>query len=307
MRRRGKILVIRGGAIGDFILTLPVLAALRNQFPDTHLEVLGYPHIAKIAQLAECADAVRAIEARPLAQFFAKNGDLDPAWIDYFAGFNIVLSYLYDPDNIFRTNLARCSVKHWIQGPHRPDSNGSVHATSSLLEPLQQLAIFDADAVPRLPVSTAHTSEEVRLAVHPGSGGQNKNWPVNAWSALVEMVVKETPWKLVLIGGEAESDALERLTSKIPVERREVFHQQPLDELALALGSCTMFAGHDSGISHLAAAVGLPCLILWGPTNDKVWRPLGERVRLLKHDSGLETLSPATVFRQLLEMPDVRG
>ena len=44
-----KILVIRGGAIGDFILTLPVLAALRRQFPQTRLEVLGYPHIARLA------------------------------------------------------------------------------------------------------------------------------------------------------------------------------------------------------------------------------------------------------------------
>src|SRR5436309_4990067 len=45
----GKILIIRGGAIGDFILTLPALAALRRQFPDAHLEVLGYPHIAQLA------------------------------------------------------------------------------------------------------------------------------------------------------------------------------------------------------------------------------------------------------------------
>ena len=45
----GKILVIRGGAIGDFILTLPAIAALRNQFPQAHLEILGYPHIAQLA------------------------------------------------------------------------------------------------------------------------------------------------------------------------------------------------------------------------------------------------------------------
>ena len=47
---QNKILVIRGGAIGDFILTLPVLSALRAQFPDTRLELLGYPHIAQLAR-----------------------------------------------------------------------------------------------------------------------------------------------------------------------------------------------------------------------------------------------------------------
>src|SRR5262245_23397989 len=99
--RRGKILVIRGGAIGDFILTLPVFAALRRQFPKTHLEVLGYPHIAQLALVGGAVDQVRSIDSRPLASFFARDGALDPSMADYFAGFAIILSYLYDPDGVF--------------------------------------------------------------------------------------------------------------------------------------------------------------------------------------------------------------
>jgi len=71
---KGKILVIRGGAIGDFILTLPAIAALRQQFPLAHLEVLGYPHIVQLAQAGGLVDRVQAIEARALAGFFARNG-----------------------------------------------------------------------------------------------------------------------------------------------------------------------------------------------------------------------------------------
>ena len=97
---RGKILVIRGGAIGDFILTLPVLAALRAQFPGTRLEVLGYPHIANLALLGEAADRVQSIEARELAGFFAKGGALAPALAEYFAGFHLIISFLYDPDRV---------------------------------------------------------------------------------------------------------------------------------------------------------------------------------------------------------------
>ena len=74
---RGKILVIRGGAIGDFILTLPVFSALRAQFPGTHLGVLGYPHISQIALVGGLVDEVRSIEARALAGFFARNAPLD--------------------------------------------------------------------------------------------------------------------------------------------------------------------------------------------------------------------------------------
>ena len=58
--RDGRILVIRGGAIGDFILTLPVLAALRAQFPQARLVVLGYPHIASLALAGELADEVHS-------------------------------------------------------------------------------------------------------------------------------------------------------------------------------------------------------------------------------------------------------
>src|SRR5262245_16472801 len=73
---RSKILVIRGGAIGDFILTLPAIAALRQAFPHTHLEVLGYSHIVELAVAGGLADRARSIDARPLAAFFARNGEL---------------------------------------------------------------------------------------------------------------------------------------------------------------------------------------------------------------------------------------
>jgi heptosyltransferase-2 len=77
--RKGRILVIRGGAIGDFIVTLPVLAALRERFPGACLEVLAYPNVAPLAVRAGLADEARAIESRPLAGFFARGGRLDPA------------------------------------------------------------------------------------------------------------------------------------------------------------------------------------------------------------------------------------
>src|SRR6266436_1003708 len=83
----GKILIIRGGAIGDFILTLPVFAAVRQHFPHTRLAVLGYPHIAKLALAADLAHEMRSIEAGSLSGFFARNGKLDAALEEYFASF----------------------------------------------------------------------------------------------------------------------------------------------------------------------------------------------------------------------------
>ena len=145
-KTRGRILVIRGGAIGDFILTLPAISALRRQFPEAHLEVLGYPHIAQLATLGGLVDRVQPIEARELAGFFARHGSLDPGTVDYIAGFDIIVSYLFDPDLIFQTNVARCSRAQFIQGPHRPNESERTHATQVYLKPLERLAIFDADA-----------------------------------------------------------------------------------------------------------------------------------------------------------------
>src|SRR6185503_5065053 len=97
---RGKILVIRGGAIGDFLLTLPVITALRRQFPEAHLEVLGYPHIVQLAVAGGLVDRAQSIEARALAEFFARDGKLSADLCDYFSEFDIIVSYLYDPDEI---------------------------------------------------------------------------------------------------------------------------------------------------------------------------------------------------------------
>ena len=145
-----RILVIRGGAIGDFILTLPAIAALRKQFPRAHLEVLGYPHIARLAVAGGLVDRVQPIEARGLAGFFARDGTLEPDLMDYFSEFDLVISYLYDPDDIFKTNLRRCLFGQFITGPHRPNEAEFVHAAQVYLKPLERLAIFDADPVPRL-------------------------------------------------------------------------------------------------------------------------------------------------------------
>src|SRR5512136_614449 len=123
---RGRILVIRGGALGDFILTLPAIAALRRQFPEAYLEVLGYPHIVQLAVAGGLVDRAGYIEARPLAGFFARNGDLAEELVDYFSEFDLIISYLYDPDKIFRTNVGRCSPAQFIVGPFRVEENDRV-------------------------------------------------------------------------------------------------------------------------------------------------------------------------------------
>jgi ADP-heptose:LPS heptosyltransferase len=298
---RGKILVVRGGAIGDFILTLPALAALRKQFPQTGLEVLGYPHIASLAKLAGYANEIRSIDARPLAGFFARQGDLDKGLCAYFASFNIIISYLYDPDEIFRDNIARCSKAQFIIGSHRPNESENVHATEVFLKPLERLAIFGADPVPQVKLAGSRRTGRL-LAVHPGSGSERKNWPEEHWQELLQRIVSETNWRVLLVGGEAEETRLQGLSSLVPVERLNIAVCQPLPELATRLAGSDVFIGHDSGITHLAAAVGLSGITLWGETNPSVWQPRSARFELLQDNGGLACLAPDRVLKTLVRL-----
>jgi ADP-heptose:LPS heptosyltransferase len=294
---RGKILVIRGGAIGDFILTLPAIAALRAQFPQAHLELLGYPHIAQLALAAGLVDRIQPIEARALAGFFARNGSLEEDLIDYFSEFDLIISFLYDPDRIFEQNVALCTAGQFIAGPHRAVDSGGVHAAQVYLKPLERLAIFEADPVPKISFGQ-HLSPQHQVALHPGSGSELKNWPEAKWQELVRYLIAKTNYRFLLVGGEAEGERLQRLSRAIePVRGRlHIAQSLPLVELATLFQSCELFVGHDSGISHLAAAVGLPSLILWGHTSEEVWRPPGQRIRVLKHPLSLEKLSVETVL-----------
>lgn len=303
-----RILVIRGGAIGDFILTLPVLAALRRQFPQTRVEVLGYPHIAQLAVAGGLADDVRPVEARALAGFFARGGELYGALQDYFASFAIILSFLYDPDGIFEANVKRCSRAQVIAGPHRPDDNAGIHASEVFLQPLTRLAIFDADPVPRLTLASRPSPIAHRLALHPGSGSERKNWPEPRWSELLDRLLAETSHPLLLIGGEAESGRIERLAARLQSGRVETASSLPLPELAARLSACAGFTGHDSGISHLAAAVGLPGVVLWGDTAEAVWRPRSERMELLRGGTGLAGITVEMALEAIVKSsPDRPG
>ena len=132
--------------------------------------------------------------------------------------------------------------------------------------------------------------------MHPGSGSERKNWPEANWAELAESIQRGTSLNLLLVGGEAEGGRLERLAAKLPPERVEIARSLPLVELAQRLRDCAGFVGHDSGITHLAAALGLRGLVLWGETAEEVWRPAGDNLVILRHPDGLGALGPAEVF-----------
>jgi heptosyltransferase-2 len=137
------------------------------------------------------------------------------------------------------------------------------------------------------------------LAVHPGSGSPRKNWPEAKWAQLLRRLAAKSKWHFLLIGGDAEGARCQRLAAGLPPHRTRLAENLPLAELAQRMRPCAAFIGHDSGVTHLAAALGLPGLVLWGPTNQAVWRPLSDRMRLLQDKRGIKAMPVETVFQEV--------
>jgi len=313
--RQGRILVIRGGAIGDFILTLPAIRLLREAFPNTHLEILGYRHILALAEGRFYADATRSIEYGPLAAFFNPKGELDPELCRYFASFQQVISYIFDPDGLFASCLRRAGVKNLVS--ISPKIDDSQHAAAQLALPLETLALFlDSPAAEFFPsAKDLAEAEEVLpldtpfVAIHPGSGSEKKNWPVPRWQKLAQRLAKEKRVdRLVILGGESDAERLRPLKEELANERVIFLENLRLPVLGAVLAKCRLYLGHDTGISHLAAAAGARCLLLFGPTDPQIWAPANPGVTVLPAPDGeLSMLDVAPVLEKVEEILNHAG
>lgn len=297
-----RILVIRGGAIGDFILTLPAIKLLRDRFPKARLEILGYRHIAALAEKRFYADAVRSIESASLAKFFAKNSELPAGLVEYFGSFDLVLSYLYDPDRIFETNVRKCGEETFLAGPSKFDN--SEHAALQLARPLAALGLSLTDPAARLFPSEVDRAAVMNLVggefvvLHPGSGSETKNWPIENWRELGDVLLSRS-CRLVIVAGEADVERLEKLKAAWKGKPVQFAENLPLPQLA-ALLEGSFFIGHDSGISHIAAAAGAHCLLLFGWTDPAIWAPANEKVIVLRAPEGkMRSLEVETVAAAL--------
>ncbi len=231
--------------------------------------------------MSRYANGTRSIEYGPLSGFFSAAADLAPELVTYFGSFQQVISYLFDPDEIFASNLRRAGVRNLIVGS--PKITDQEHAARQLARPLEQLALYLDDPAAILSPHEPREVDPSLIALHPGSGSETKNWPLQHWAAVAESLLSADPHRrILLIGGEADAERVERLCAILPNERVQCAQNLPLVELAARLQNCALFLGHDSGISHLAAAVGTPSVLLFGPTDPAIWAPANQNVKVLR-------------------------
>ena len=296
-------LILRGGAIGDFIATLPALQALRKRWPLARIDIWGYPHVAQLAVEAGLAETVVSLDRAEMARFFVPEPSFTDAQVATIRSFDVVVNYLHDPVGQVRSNLLLAGARQVVSGSPIVKRG---HAVPFLLEPLQALAIYETELIPEIDLSGEARAEGRRrlrglgvagrpVAVHPGSGSPAKNWPIDRFVELVRRW-RAAGKEVVAVLGEAdraEAAALAREVPSLPTLR-----DLTLVELAAALSECSAYVGNDSGVTHLAAAVGLPVTAIFGPSNADAWGPRGRgEIRILRAPAGeLERLGVEDVW-----------
>ena len=302
MSKPARFLILRGGAIGDFILTLPALQALRDRWPDAYIELVGYPHIANLALAAGLVDHVESLDRADAARLFTWRPTFSEEQAAHLRSFDLVISYLHDPDGVVKANLKAAGVKQVIYGSPLVEQG---HAIDHLMKPLETLAIYGEKPLPRLTLKAergrewlaAHGLAGDVVAIHPGSGSPKKNWPAENFLKLAEQL-RESDQKYLMIFGEADAAVAALIRTKMPgvIELSGC----TLVELATVLSACRAYVGNDSGVTHIAAAVGLTTIALFGPSDADRWGPRGSHVSIIKAPEGnLEFISTNDVLNML--------
>lgn len=235
--------------------------------------------------------------------------DHDPL-IDFFGHYGLIVTFLADKEGWFEANLVyTASVAHpceVITIPVQPVQEYSGHVTEFYLETFRGQMFSETPPCPpendtalrwlkpkgsdvlageRL-LTQAGVNPGRCVVIHPGSGGLGKCWPLEKYEKLSRLL-SSAGWDVAMVVGPAEQerfgDQIERLHTQMPV----IKDLESGDLLALLL--CSMgYVGNDSGPSHLAGALGVPGVAIFGPTRVAHWRPLGRSIQVCRANAPLD-------------------
>ena len=280
---RRAILVFRAGALGDTVLALPMLRAIREAIgPNGSLDFVGTLPWARLMLGQSFASQVHSVDRRLFLPFFSDVRD-DGALRSFLSDFDAVVAVTKAAR--VEPLLRELGVPAVVISPFPSDGS---HVGEYLVASIRSIGVPSVDQIPAVelkPAARALAKKFLRscslqagfVAIHPGSGSPRKNWPLPRFRQVFSRLTNEGR-DVLWIGGEADANILRDLK---PSEGEPVARELDICVLASLLSDAGAFLGNDSGVSHLAAAVGTPTIALYGPTNPRQWLPIGEFVRAL--------------------------
>jgi ADP-heptose:LPS heptosyltransferase len=303
-RKMQRGLILQPGAIGDCISTLPLAAFMKDSLRLGGVDILGHTEYIGIFPGRTCVDSIRSMDSMDLHRLFAETKafdlkDGDPL-INAFADYAWIATFLGEPDSDFEQNLiftANCSHSaEVITLSMKPPKDFSGHLTDFYIQQfidqsglsLQQWQVRPGDCLIKTAEADINRGKESLreigldprqkpVVIQPGSGKLNKCWHLDNFLT----VAKELGSKgieVIFLLGPAELDRLSDATIKEINSVAGCLKDLSLTQVLRLLSCADGFVGNDSGITHLAAGLGVRTLALFGPTNPAVYKPIGPAV-----------------------------
>ena len=281
---KNHILIIHHGALGDVVSTFPALLRLKELYGS--IAIICQSSIGQLAREFHIVDKWFPLEAAAFATLYS--GHIDPI------AKNILLSYrkiiLFSRSRPLEKTLYSISENEVYRIQPRPDLGQKIHVTQHILSNLVRYRLLEeSDKDTRITLSLSIYSDRrnpqydpSKIIIHPGSGSRKKCWPISNFVKVASSIDANGKQPNFILG-PAESGLYEILLQSKRLNAN-VHKIEKLTELAGLLKTGGGYIGNDSGVSHLAAFLGLPTVAVFGPSDPKTWKPMGRAVKVVRSD-----------------------
>jgi heptosyltransferase-3 len=294
-----QILILHPGGLGDIILSLPAITLLRSAFPAASFTIAGnIDHLSPI--VSGYAEHVVSLSTLPLHHMYSC-GELTQEEVRFWKSFDRIVSWTGSGDKEFVRNMAEihpnARVAQWKPEPGDSrhvaqlfvDSLGLPIQSGRRLKPARIFPDFSAfHSGRRWLIERGWSGSNPLVALHAGAGSERKRWPLSRFIGLAQKLMLQKEQKLLLIEGPAEPGLAEQMAQALQETEIIRVESVSLGLLAGILQNCRAFVGNDSGLAHMAAALEIPSVVLFGPTLPQHWAPLGQHVVVLRDPHGCE-------------------
>jgi ADP-heptose:LPS heptosyltransferase len=280
--RDKRLLVVHQGALGDFIVTFPLLLLLRSLF--ARVDAVCRSSFGPLALHLGVIDAYRPVEAAGFATFFTDAPS--PEWGDWLGSYHRLLLFSFSEELAQR--LRRVAGEGVRRIPPWPRGKEQVQVTQYLWRHLLALDLMEEEekkvrleqARPRVFSEPAPGPVSKRILLGPGAGSSAKRWPLHCFIGLAELMAQrnfEPTFVLGPLEADIEMQLTRRFRSPFPLAKPE-----NLIGLADLLKTVDGYVGNDSAVGHLAAFMGRPTVIVFGPSDANCWMPFGRAVGIVR-------------------------
>ncbi len=286
-------LIIRNGAIGDTVLLSSLIQTIRSHEPESKIHVVGIKERVELLVGKGMADKAFSFEEMGMSGLYYSERPWDEKTKRFLEFYDGILAFLAGEGSEFEQKLQVRMGQIVRVRPPMPGGNQRIHITEHYRYILKDIFPLEENPIPRIALSDEEKNiaqrwkeekrlddDSFRLGLHVGAGSEKKRASLSIFHALVDYMRERFSVELILPQGPADYETVRAFVERIP--HAYVIEEMNLRMLAAILQDCDLFVGNDSGITHIAAAVGTPTVALFRQSDPEVWAPRGEHTRVYR-------------------------